>query len=202
VFSAPCFASNSNTHDFVHLKHKKHPRRWFGDHCRGLYALFVVLFDADAAFELYLDAAGSHDDLFYQLLEYAAVICVHDTAVVDMLFEGVQPRFDLCVPCCYGFLFFLLGFQLLHPLAVCLYLCRIVRCADAAALFCLMQGEDSFLYLDDLLLDAIEGFFIFCTASVLYTKSDARGISRTTRLAAVAAMITPPLRELYHIFVI
>lgn len=65
---------------------KKRPRRWFTDHCRGLYALFVVFFNADATFELYLDAAGSYDDLFHQLLEYGAVIRVHDAAAADMFF--------------------------------------------------------------------------------------------------------------------
>ena len=137
------------------LKRKKRPRLRLDDHCRGLYILFVVLFDADTAFELYLDAAGSYDDLFHQLFEYGAVIRVHDAAIADMLFEGVQPCLYLCVPCCYRFQFLLLGFQLLHSLAVCLYLCRIVRCTYTATLFRLMQGEDGFLYLDDLLLDAI-----------------------------------------------
>ena len=135
---------------------KNRTRLWFGDYRRGLCALFVVLFDADTAFKLYLDAAGSYDDLFYQLLEYGTVIRVHDAAVADMLFEGVKPCFDLCVPRYYGFLFFLLRFQFLHPLAICLYLRCVVRCADAAVLFGFMQGEDGFLYLDDLLFDPLQ----------------------------------------------
>ena len=65
---------------------KNRTRLWFGDYRRGLCALFVVLFDADTAFELYLDAAGSYDDLFHQLLEYGAVIRVHDAAAADMFF--------------------------------------------------------------------------------------------------------------------
>ena len=97
VFLELYFASKIKAHDFVHLKRKKRPQRWFCDHSRGLYALFVVLFDAGPAFELYLDAAGSYDDLFHQLLEYGAVICVHDAAIADMFFEGVQPCFDLCI---------------------------------------------------------------------------------------------------------
>lgn len=88
---APYFSPKLKTHDFVHLKRKKRPRRWLRDHSRGLCALFVVLFDADSAFELYLNAAGSYDDLFHKLLEYGAVICVHDATIADMLFEGVQP---------------------------------------------------------------------------------------------------------------
>lgn len=52
--------------------------------------LFVFLFDADTAFELYLDAAVADDDLFDQLFEDGTIICVHDAAVFDMLFEGVQ----------------------------------------------------------------------------------------------------------------
>lgn len=67
------------------LKRKKRPRLRLDDHCRGLYILFVVLFDADTAFELYLDAAGSYDDLFHQLFEYGAVIRVHDAAIADIV---------------------------------------------------------------------------------------------------------------------
>lgn len=62
------------------------------------FALYSLpFFDADPAFELYLNAVGTYNDLFYQLFEYGAVIRIHDATVTDMLFEGVRPRFYLCV---------------------------------------------------------------------------------------------------------
>ena len=125
------------------------------------FCLFVSFFDADTAFELYLYAAIADDDLFHQLLEDVAVICVHDVAVFDVLLEGVQPCLNLCIPYRCGFLLFLLSLQLLHPLAVCLYLCCIICRADAVGLLCLMQGEDGFLYRDYFLLNSIHGICVF-----------------------------------------
>lgn len=43
------------------------------------------------AFEVYLDAVISDDDLLYQLLHDHAVIRVHDVAALDVFCKAVQP---------------------------------------------------------------------------------------------------------------
>ena len=60
--------------------------------------LQVFMAGDDAAFEVYLDAVISDDDLLYQLLHDHAVICVHDSTAFDVLCEAVQPHPDFCAP--------------------------------------------------------------------------------------------------------
>ena len=115
----------------------------------------------NAAFEVYLDAVISDDNLFHQLLHDHAVICVHDVTALDVFCEAIQPHLDLTVSVFCGLQFCLLRFQLLHLLAVLFDLRCVVRCGNAALLLGLMQFQHRVLQIDDLLLDAIQRRSVF-----------------------------------------